>query len=81
MFFNIGNAFPAKLGETPPVRIVTFSDSSWGKSLLSDFPGPSGIPAENFRRDRAQSRKTSRHACRRHGGGFVETESYTLTGT
>ena len=51
-FSSRRNAFPAKLGETPPVRIVTFSDSCWGKSLLSDSPGPSGIPAENFRRDR-----------------------------
>ena len=48
---------PAKLGETPPVRIVTFSHISWGKSLLSDFPGPSGIPAENFRRDRGTAAK------------------------
>ena len=33
VFSSRRNPLPANLADVPPVRIVTFSDSSWGKSL------------------------------------------------
>ena len=36
-FSSRQNGLPADLCDTPPVRIVTFSDSSWGKSLSVTF--------------------------------------------
>ena len=76
-FSSRRNGLPANLCHAPPVRIVTFSDSSLGKSLSVTFQALREFRQRISEGSEAQPRRTSRQACRRHGEPRLKHTSHT----
>ena len=68
VFSSRRNPLPANLADVSPVRIVTFSDYPWGKSLSVTFQALRGVLVWN-----PSILRTTRQACRRHGGGCTSS--------